>query len=103
MILFNASAPYDGRSIMTDEMRLKALHKTSMHNRKSLSEAAVCGCFYCLRDFGFDQITRWVDNDDTALCPFCEIDSVLGFDTTSADATLLRQMREYWFERTVKL
>jgi hypothetical protein len=86
---------------MSDEIRLIALHKTSMHNRNSLFVMEICGCFYCLREFEFHQISRWVDDDDTALCPFCEIDSVLGFKTSPAD-TKLSQMREYWFERTVK-
>src|SRR5437762_2132181 len=83
-ILCSGSAPYDGGVAMSDEIRLIALHKTSMHHRNSLSTVEICGCFYCLREFNFHQITRWVDDDDTALCPFCEIDSVLGFKTSPA-------------------
>jgi hypothetical protein len=74
-----------------------------MHNRTALPEAKICGCFYCLKQFRADQITEWVDSDETALCPFCGIDSVLGFETDAADEELLRRMHNRWFTRTVKL
>jgi hypothetical protein len=88
---------------MADDADLIALHKKSMHNRTDLLEARICGCFYCLKQFEADRITRWTDDDDTALCPFCTIDSVLGFQTQTADAKLLSRMHEYWFKRTVTL
>jgi hypothetical protein len=48
------------------------------HNKQSLSTDQVCGCFYCLRIFRSNEID-WPDKtDDTAMCPHCGIDAVIG-------------------------
>ena len=68
-----------------------------MHNRRALSGAQICGCYYCLGEFDADQIAEWVDDNDTALCPRCGIDTVIGFETGGADKELLLQMHEQGF------
>ena len=66
-------------------------------------ESEKCGCFYCLAIFTSDKITKWIDEDKegigkTALCPECEIDSVIG-DRDVKDITpeFLQKMHAYWF------
>ena len=62
----------------------------------------VCGCFYCRKTFGPEQITEWVDFHDgvgtTALCPRCGIDAVIGsasgYPITEA---FLAAMHRRWF------
>lgn len=73
-------------------------HHASAHHRKQLENSTVCGCFFCLEIFSPKEIHEWVDNDDTALCPYCGIDSVLG-DSSGFPITeeFLRKMRKYWF------
>jgi hypothetical protein len=82
---------------------LLAAHDKCMHNRAALQEAGKGGCFYCLKEFTADQIVEWVDGDETALCPFCGIDSVLSFNTDTADQPFLSAMKGRWFGRTVRL
>lgn len=58
-----------------------------------------CGCFYCLRVFDPSEIEKWIEDEaDTALCPYCEIDSVIGesagYPLTRA---FLEEMNRYWF------
>ena len=57
-----------------------------------------CGCFYCLEVFDAQQVSEWIDRQETALCPYCGIDAVLGsaagFPLTRP---FLREMRRYWF------
>jgi hypothetical protein len=81
---------------------LIAAHKRCTDNRQALTEAGNGACFYCLEEFAADEISEWIDRDTTALCPRCGIDSVLSV-TGQADKEFLRQMHEYWFERTVRL
>src|SRR5437879_1131077 len=88
---------------MAAETELDALHAKRWHNRQLLAEAAICGCFYCFKEFAFDQIVEWVDEGRTALCPDCGIDAVLGFDTEKTNQDLLHRMREYWFKRAIRL
>lgn len=58
-----------------------------------------CGCFYCLKIFHPNEIIEWIDEPGkTALCPFCEIDSVIG-ESSGFPITVefLQQMQQYWF------
>jgi NAD-dependent SIR2 family protein deacetylase len=36
-----------------------------------------CGCFHCLAIFPGTEISEWIDEGGTPLCPKCGIDSVL--------------------------
>jgi len=36
-----------------------------------------CVCYYCLKTFKKAKIQKWVDQGETALCPFCSIDAVI--------------------------
>lgn len=74
-------------------------HNHSSGHRQELEASAVCGCFYCLATFAPSEIAEWVDEDDqTALCPKCGIDSVIGSAAGYPIATeFLRRMRAYWF------
>jgi len=77
---------------------LKAAHKHSNRHRAELESSDQCGCFHCLEVFSTKQIDVWVDDEDTALCPICGIDAVIGstagFPLTAA---FLSEMRQHWF------
>lgn len=53
-------------------------------NRKELIASEVAVCFYCFEEFLPNKITEWCDGNDsysqTAICPCCGIDSVVGFN-----------------------
>ena len=73
-------------------------HVCSSYNRKQLSKVDLCGCFYCLKKFNPKLIVEWCDNGETAICPFCGIDSIL-YDCKTYPVTdkLLEEMNKYWF------
>lgn len=80
-------------------VNLKSLHGYSIHNRELVQRADMCGCFCCNAEFRSHAIFEWLDNDSTAVCPFCSIDSVLP-DNLGIDLTqeLLQEMGDYWFD-----
>lgn len=55
----------------------------SFKNRKILEKFKKCSCFYCLETFETSEIKEYVDNNETALCPYCGIDSVICFEDGS--------------------
>ena len=61
-----------------DNYDLEAIHKSSFWNKDLLKKHDVCGCFYCKKIFKTDEIYWWIDDDKTAMCPYCGIDSVIG-------------------------
>ena len=90
-----------------DEDIIINAHKRCSNNKEEISKSGVCGCFFCKRSYPSNLVVDWVDFGDidsvTALCPHCGIDSVLsslsGYPIE--DPTFLKEMHEYWFERTV--
>lgn len=73
-------------------------HQHSDHHRAELLRSNVCGCFYCLKTFAPTEIDAWIDDEQTAQCPKCGIDSVIGSASGySIDDTFLREMNRHWF------
>jgi hypothetical protein len=81
---------------------IRAYEHSTQHSAELLA-SDVCGCFHCLGIFPPMFITHWVDKDEdgvgqTALCPHCGMDAVLGSASgfTITDA-LLQEMHGHWF------
>jgi hypothetical protein len=91
-----------------------AAHRDSSNHRESVLSSDVCGCFYCLSIYPPSEIRDWVDakkdetnineTGQTALCPRCGIDSVLGSESGyPINRKFLQKMNDYWFQRTVTI
>jgi len=73
-------------------------HKQSIYHREQIESSTLCGCFSCLKIYPPSEIKTWVDKETTALCAYCEIDSVIG-DASNHSITLdfLTAMQKHWF------
>jgi hypothetical protein len=78
---------------------LNAAHRNSSRHKAELLQSDVCGCFYCSETFAPTAITRWLEDEGTALCPRCTVDSVIGSASgfPVADRPFLDAMHERWF------
>lgn len=75
-----------------------AAHKYSFRNREFIEKSKLCGCFYCVTVFAPEAIKEWTDEGQTALCPHCDIDSVLSdFMGTPISEPFLQAMHYRWF------
>jgi hypothetical protein len=92
---------------MTEPDHIQA-HKHSSNHREEVMRSSICGCFYCLSIFIPSEILDWVDEStdetdigesgQTALCPRCGIDSVIGSESGfPISKDFLNSMKEYWF------
>jgi hypothetical protein len=73
-------------------------HGHCTRNREELHASSDCGCFYCFAIFPPTEITDWVDDEQTALCPKCGIDSVIGSSSEyPVTDEFLHRMHDYWF------
>jgi hypothetical protein len=89
-----------------------AAHRCSSNHRESILASDACGCFYCLSIFSPVEMKDWLDvkadeteineSGQTALCPRCGIDSVIGSASGyPITREFLEKMNEYWFQTTV--
>jgi hypothetical protein len=76
-----------------------------MHHRAEVLASERCGCFSCLAIFPPSAILNWTDTHETmplgntALCPRCGIDAVIGSESGYPVTTaFLRGMLEHWFD-----
>ena len=84
--------------LLPENHPLRVAHKKSIYHRVEIERSQKCGCFHCEAIFDPDQIEDWTDDNTTALCPLCGIDSVIG-DRSGFEITkrFLEEMHEVWF------
>lgn len=84
--------------------RLEKLHKKSYQNKESIKSTGFAGCFFCLKWSSFKQIKEYTDRGLTALCPHCNIDSLIAYPIEEHESCIdeLREMEEYYFSYKVK-
>lgn len=87
-----------GLTIPGNEHSPLQAHGHSLRNRIELEASPLCGCFYCLAIYPPTEIDLWIDEDRTAVCARCGIDSVIGsaagFPLTPE---FLSRMNHHWF------
>lgn len=77
-------------------MNIEELSKHSIKNKKIIENSKYCACYYCLSKFDPKEIKNWTDNKETALCPKCNVDSVIA-DKDPIDSCFLEKANKYWF------
>lgn len=81
-----------------NNLELEAIFKLSSFHREQILNSYKCGCFYCLEIFEYSKITKWADKNQTAICPLCNVDSILAFTTQAdIDIDLLKRLKSYYF------
>lgn len=87
--------------------QLSSLHSLCTGNMELVRRSLFCGCFYCLNVFPSETISvshpERTSADRTAMCPFCEIDSVLPDAVCTLSPELLSVMNQYWFNQQEKM
>ena len=83
---------------LPESHQLRVAHKKCSRHRAEIESSERCGCFYCKKIFRPDQIVHWIDTQQTALCPLCGIDSVIGSASgLEISERFLGEMHTAWF------
>jgi|688.fasta_scaffold20543_2 hypothetical protein len=81
---------------MTNSL-ISNLPKSAMRNRNSIENSKVCGCYHCKFIFQSTRIEDWTDQDATAICPNCGVDSVISDSQYVITLELLEEAQKHWF------
>ena len=78
---------------------LDKAHQYSSNHKPELEKDNICGCFFCLNIYNPKEIKKWIsDSRGTAICPKCEIDSVIGESSGfPIIKEFLKAMNKKWF------
>lgn len=76
--------------------KVKAIILEATKNKEAIEKIEQCTCYHCLARFETSQIKEWCDEGLTAICPFCNVDSVLPGVEYQED--FLIESNNYWFE-----
>lgn len=93
---------------------LLAAYRSLSNNWAQIQASKQCGCCNCVALFPADEIVAWAGldmdnmddpvavNNQTALCPRCGTEAVLGDQSGHAlNLNFLSRMNEAWFQRTI--
>lgn len=84
--------------ISIDPVLCNAARQHASRHRAEIQVSARCGCYFCFHTFPQTDIKAWVDSNQTALCPACGIDAVIGDASKHRlDSRFLRQMHTHCF------
>lgn len=64
---------------MSSTNNLSYMHYAT-NNVNAIEKSTECACIFCFKKFIPQKITNWItecDGSETALCPYCHIDSVI--------------------------
>jgi hypothetical protein len=76
---------------------VKSAHYDCSLHRALVERSKLVGCFHCMTIFPPSEITEWIDNEETAICPYCGIDAVLPDSVDFEGGNFLKDMHVYWF------
>lgn len=72
----------------------------AMKNRHLVEQSTKAGCYCCLKIFDVKEIKDYTDDDKTVICPYCEVDSVVGnMCGFTLDEAILKKAHQFWFEK----
>ena len=81
-----------------DPVVYDAARQHASRHRAEIQVSTRCACFFCFHTFPQTAIKAWVDSAQTALCPACGIDAVIGDASKHRlDDRFLRQMHTHFF------
>lgn len=81
-----------------NENRLEKLHTYSSNNKRLIEKSSKCYCFHCKREMSSKEVTTYLSNEETALCPYCGIDAIIP-DAINDELNddIIDEMNKYWF------
>ena len=83
---------------MRQDKRYEEIYKHSCRNHAELKQSLKCGCFSCGSIFDATEVEDYIDDGETALCPYCGVDSVIGEASgTELNPILLNELNQMYF------
>lgn len=81
-----------------ERLKFEKLHAYASNNKELIKESEYCYCFHCKKQFESKEVVRYLEGENTALCPHCGIDAIIPNNVDEPiDNELIEGMNKYWF------
>ncbi len=81
-----------------EKSKYEKLHSYCSHNKVLIEKSTICYCIHCKKEISPSKISKYIDNNQTALCPYCGIDSVIPNNINEElNNEIIEMMNKYWF------
>ena len=80
--------------------KMKELHALSSKNKEAVTKSHLVGCFFCCTIQEATAVSEYaveLDGAQTAICPICGVDAILGDASTPINKEMLQTMCSAWF------
>jgi hypothetical protein len=79
---------------------LSQLPTLAFKNRHIVEYSTNAGCMYCQKIYPISEIKSYTDNQKTCLCPYCNVDAVIGDKSGyEINEKSLSNANKYWFQK----
>lgn len=79
---------------------LSQLPTLAFKNRYIVEYSTNAGCMYCQKIYPISEIKSYTDNQKTCLCPYCNVDAVIGDKSGyEINEKSLSNANKYWFQK----
>ena len=79
---------------------LSQLPTLAFKNRHIVEYSTNAGCMYCQKIYPITEIKSYTDNQKTCLCPYCNVDAVIGDKSGyEINEKSLSNANKYWFQK----
>lgn len=78
---------------------IKKAPMSAFKNKQFVETSQTCGCYHCLKVIQTKDIEFWTDDDETALCPKCTLDTLIPESTgIPIDQESLVAIKNHWLK-----
>ena len=75
------------------------MENKSIKNKILIEKSKYACCYFCRERFSVSEIHEWIDNNQTALCPRCDMDTVLGDEGGDLPVpSVIKSLQEKFFK-----
>lgn len=58
--------------------QIETAYAHTIRNRAEIRQSRNCCCIDCRHIFPAGEVVDWIDDGQTAMCPYCDTDAVIG-------------------------
>lgn len=69
-------------------------------NKSLVQRSDKVGCYHCSKIFDSKEIVQFTDKGETAICPHCNVDSIVTSSDFDLTEDMMKKLNDHWFKHS---